>query len=713
MISALRGQAATWGGAANLPVPWTDDLLDHPMFWALAEALDPDAVLLPTLRRSDLHGIVDGVKAPDQNQTSTFDDPPLGRRDPRPVLKALAGQLPILQRNGSGRPHAVAPSEGGGFPFVSVSTLEELPAVAGARFPADLDIALLLAAERGDLHDVQVSRLAHRGADAYAYVIDDAESALAGVLGGPSLTMGAGPWALAEAGLRWLVPSPRSEPTVSIVVGDEPWDFAAAYALRRHTSLAWWVPRQLANDTKFVAHLARRIGVLNHDAQRGLVFSTSDSSAAKKLAAALQANLNADQLSWAADVDLAAALREPANRLLTDASGLESLAVHDGQTGYLPPKLPAVRPRVGARLYWMSEVVGVNWQPLPDARIATAVVRAPLYGTTQSRTTRDGVAYLCPHFVRSGEEDLETSTVRPQIAPLELREQLATIAAGDNWALASSDKGLYAEACAALLGGDDALLDTMTDPGWTAVLSGLRRATDSNGTPRGWDLKDGRIYFALAEVEAVRAEASNTAPTIDEMLSMGVLLRGLVFRCPLCALKGWYGADELAERLRCSRCRRPFTLTESGWQPGREPQWRYRLAEVFWQLLQHNGDLPLRALRNVLGIGGSWQLGPTAVLHEHDLWAPGADRPIELDICAQRGPELWIGEAKTAGNLGSGTQAAAKLDGLRRSAELLRPHGVLLVTAKPAWSQDTERKAQDVLGGLGCEILLASSSPLV
>jgi hypothetical protein len=191
-----------------------------------------------------------------------------------------------------------------------------------------------------------------------------------------------------------------------------------------------------------------------------------------------------------------------------------------------------------------------------------------------------------------------------------------------------------------------------------------------------------------------------------------VLLRGLVFRCPLCALKGWYGADELAERLRCSRCRRPFTLTESGWQPGPEPQWRYRLAEVFWQLLQHNGDLPLRALRNVLGIGGSWQLGPTAFLHEHDLWAPGADRPIELDICAQRGSELWIGEAKTAGSLGSATQAAAKLDGLRRSAELLRPHGVLLVTAKPGWSDDTERKAHDALGDLGCEILLASSSPL-
>ena len=32
MQSALRGQAATWGGAANLPVPWTDNLLERAEF---------------------------------------------------------------------------------------------------------------------------------------------------------------------------------------------------------------------------------------------------------------------------------------------------------------------------------------------------------------------------------------------------------------------------------------------------------------------------------------------------------------------------------------------------------------------------------------------------------------------------------------------------------------------------------------------------------
>src|SRR5690349_16922994 len=72
MLSALRGQAATWGGAANLLVPWTDDLLDRPELWALAETLDPDSVLTATMQGA-------------------------GDRDLRGTLKAFAERMPILQ----------------------------------------------------------------------------------------------------------------------------------------------------------------------------------------------------------------------------------------------------------------------------------------------------------------------------------------------------------------------------------------------------------------------------------------------------------------------------------------------------------------------------------------------------------------------------------------------------------------------------------------
>jgi len=75
-----------------------------------------------------------------------------------------------------------------------------------------------------------------------------------------------------------------------------------------------------------------------------------------------------------------------------------------------------------------------------------------------------------------------------------------------------------------------------------------------------------------------------------------------------------------------------------------------------------------RALRSVLDAGGDGRARPTALLHELDLWPPGAARPIELDVCAQRGAELWIGEAKKAPTLGSPNEARSKLAGLRRAA---------------------------------------------
>ena len=78
-----------------------------------------------------------------------------------------------------------------------------------------------------------------------------------------------------------------------------------------------------------------------------------------------------------------------------------------------------------------------------------------------------------------------------------------------------------------------------------------------------------------------------------------------------------------------------------------------------------------------------------------------------LDICAQHGSELWIGEAKVANSLGREPQARAKLDGLRRAANLLRPHGILLVTASEGWTDRTKEIARDVLAGTPNELRFA------
>jgi hypothetical protein len=70
-----------------------------------------------------------------------------------------------------------------------------------------------------------------------------------------------------------LTPVSTEDPVVSVVVGDDPWDFAIAYALRRNTSLAWWIPRSLANNRSALARLALRVRTLGQDASEGVVLS--------------------------------------------------------------------------------------------------------------------------------------------------------------------------------------------------------------------------------------------------------------------------------------------------------------------------------------------------------------------------------------------------------------------------------------------------------
>ena len=117
-------------------------------------------------------------------------------------------------------------------------------------------------------------------------------------------------------------------------------------------------------------------------------------------------------------------------------------------------------------------------------------------------------------------------------------------------------------------------------------------------------------------------------------------------------------------------------------------RWFYRLAEVAWQFLDANGDLPIRGIFQEL-----WDTDAVMdATPELDLWEPGATTPIEIDICVQRGPELWIGEAKVSDKLGTAAEENAKLSKLASAASMLGAHGVLFVTAADDFRATTKAR---------------------
>ncbi len=396
-------------------------------------------------------------------------------------------------------------------------------------------------------------------------------------------------------------------------------------------------------------------------------------------------------------------LTTSANRLLTSAGHLESLPLTDGLTGYLPPRPPTV-PIDPNSLYWISEVMGQGWQPLVDSRLATVIVNAPAYSSTAARITQSGVAYLCPHYIRMGPADLEADTIRPRLRVLTLGDSVRKVAEREGWSVSPSDKGLFARRCEDLLGGADALLDLSSDLVCLELLNELRSPATASA---GLRLNDGRIYFPLADVESAIASAGAGTSAI-ELVESGVLRRGLLFKCDLCRQTSFYEQDELADRLRCARCRQPFGISAPGWLGTDEPQWHYRVAEVLFQFLENNGDLGLRATQTFLRPRRESQLA-FEYLHEIDLVDGGDPKPIELDICVQVGGDLWIGEAKTGPNLGNKRERIAKLRGLRRAAEVLRPRGLVFVTASDSWTDHTRGEIARSFESMPLEVKMISS----
>ena len=199
----------------------------------------------------------------------------------------------------------------------------------------------MLAAESGDLADSAISRMARRGAVVTPHDLpgDDARNR---VLQGPDRPGDSGAWTLSEAGLRWLRPVSRNPVTVSVVVGDKPWDFALGYALRRLTGLAWWLPTSVLADPWATHWILHRIDEIADLAERGSVASLSDPGLAKSLAEQL-ATATSNSREWSVADNALEALRERPSRLLSRVPGLEVFALQDGETGYLPPELPEDR----------------------------------------------------------------------------------------------------------------------------------------------------------------------------------------------------------------------------------------------------------------------------------------------------------------------------------------------------------------------------------
>ena len=637
---AIATQMRSWGGTGHLVFPMTADFADRELFWALADRLDADSWAaygvsvqdLETLDprwhaehlsqlRKQLHDLDDEAVEQffeEHRHAIALDDLPADEQVV-PVRRRLAPlhhtqDEPLEMTSDVNAPH---------WPFVDVAAFSNPPgAVDSPTTRLGPLFSLLLTASVGRVTPTFEAALSPRG-------VVVTRPTLGTKLAWGQLVFqgvpGVYPRALAEHGLGWYTHRVLNPPRAIAVVGDSAWDFALFYALKRWLGNAVWLPSWIRRDALLCHMAVNALARVARTSTSPVSVVTAGSSVRPRdeLVKLLKEDirgLQAEAVHWR-DV-----LPDWPNRLF-ELDGLGRFQ-HVPQVGEVTAQLQTPVPQTvscndPSDLRWLTEVDVDGWSPVRHANVGPAIVRARSYGTELARVTRTGAAYFCPDFMYPGGASLETVKVNPRLAPLDLLGQVQAAVAGD-WDVALSDKGIFAAETSRLCGGRAELVRLLRDPTRSTLMRGYLRAV-------GIKLRD-RRFVSLKHVRDLFPDAPEAGESaLKELVEKGVLVRGIVLNCGRCRNTAWYGLDQVAADFRCERCRLVQPL-EARWRGEPEPHWYYRLEEVVYQFLTHNGHLPVLALEAWLADTRT----PVAVSEEIKFTHRRDGTEFELDLVASR-----------------------------------------------------------------------------
>jgi hypothetical protein len=716
-IAALAALTRFWGGDQNLLFPLQDDLADHELFWALADRLDADHFLLYNGAAADLEYIAADEYAAalerQRQRVAEFDDETIRRHlDEWRELWIVEGEVPdgleeLLVRRVAplhGRTlHGLEPFGGmhaPPYPFSDVAKLADLPQPVVVPTTALGDIErLLLAAEVGRLSPGLRQGLADRDIEVNDEPLDTPAAwrqFCFRQMRRPSTNY---PLRLTELGLEWYRRQPLDGAALPVVVGDDAWDFTLFYALRRWRSLAYWIPAGYLDNEEYCRNLLAILEQQPTGATTIAILSASDAGLleqARERLATYQERMGRGARRLALQVgDWRNFVRDEPNRLFErDNYGLpQPLLVIGGTSPQLPTPLPRqVAAEIPTDIRWITDVAVDGWSALRNRRLGVRVLEGGGYDEHYLRPGSDGLAYHCPHFMTSGGASLETSTVRPRLRPLDLLNQLGAAVEPQGWQIRPSDKGVYALETTALFGGIVELATALRSPDTRPILDAYLR-TDAESP--GKQLADRRRYLTLADLGSVLDE-DRAAARLGELEPLEVLRRGVILKCRRCRAAAFYSAAEFEPTFRCVRCRLDQVPDRSSWFGTIEPVWYYRLDEVVFQFLTHNGHLPLLAAYDRF----HETLEPVAYAFELDAFDPDEEKS-ELDLAVLVGGRLWVGEATVQDRLE--TSAADEQERLARFGQVvsvLDAYGVILATSAAEFSERTTTHVARVFDGL-------------
>lgn len=375
-----------------------------------------------------------------------------------------------------------------------------------------------------------------------------------------------------------------------------------------------------------------------------------------------------------------------------------------------PKGFPSIQPYEHR---WIADVIIAGHYLPRNSNLGEWVIRSPILGRPGSRVGSDGaLSYFCPNIGYPG-GDVDSILVRPTIfvpSALELFQRLCwTI----GYEAKLSDKGFFAQHTISKFGGLDALAGFLSDAFARALILKFLDESSKGSATEGWLLKDGRRYLTLPSVSQVLQFDSTSQKTLDLLISKGVLYRGCIFKCGACRNADWFGLDEFSQVFKCKRCGTTQHVSkENYWYAEHEPGWCYKLDEIIYQFLRHDGYVGVLALGCLKGRADNSFLFTTDLeLIKKDSTARKPE--FELDILAVLDGELALGEAKKGNRLGE--TAAAEKNEIRkycRLAKELVATKLVFATFSDAWSAETLKNLERATSNLHLDVMLLTGSDL-
>lgn len=265
------------------------------------------------------------------------------------------------------------------------------------------------------------------------------------------------------------------------------------------------------------------------------------------------------------------------------------------------------------------------------------------------RAGLDCISYMCPGVAVFGDH-METNILRISIHVPDADEIFRVIVDDCGYQSKTSDKGRYESATVQKFGDLGRTGYALSSSKHRALLEKyLDRSESRKGVfDQGVLLKDRRRYLDFQSMQCVLESPDLTCKVIDEYVEKEILYRGFVFVCTNCSDAAWHSIADVDQTFTCQRCGLKQQYRFANWKRPSEPAWYYKLDEMVYLMLEHNGHVPLLTLDKLRTESKeSFLFRPELRLSKKGATATY----LEIDLCCIIDGKLCIGEAKSKDSL--------------------------------------------------------------